>query len=317
MESVVIIIPNYNGMQHLEMCLRSLKYQLFNNYKIIVVDNGSTDNSIKYINDNFYEIDIIPLKTNKGFSVAVNIGIKRTLEVYCPDYILLLNNDIECEKDFLTELLKGFNDSNVGSATPKMLNYYRRDILDDTGNFISKKYMPYPRGQGQKDLNQYKSNDFVFGACAGAAMYKSEVFLKVGLFDEDYFAYYEDIDLSFRLQTAGFECKYVPDSVCYHKRGGTMSSKPNFHIYLIERNLVLLRLKTYPIEILALYSLYYTVSRIIRFIRYFINVSPSYSFSAIKGYFIALCMIPKTLFKRRKLWKSKKVSRKYIKNLFR
>jgi len=312
---IKIIIPNCNGKVHLTECLESIGRQSFKDYKVIIIDNNSTDGSIDFIEINYPEANLIKLNYNSGFSKAVNIGIKYALEDSLTTHIVLLNNDIECDINFLSELISGFINDKIGTVSPKMFNYYNRVILDDTGNFIIKKGLPFSRGQGEIDIGQYDESGYIFGACAGAAIYKREVFEKVGFFDEDYFAYYEDVDFSFRLQLQGYKCIYNPRAICYHKRGGTLSNRSRKYIYLIERNLFFLRLKNYPLSILITYSLYYNLARIKRFLDYWKKESFGYSFSALKGYLTAIINFPKVLQKRKSIQKNRIVPIKYIKSI--
>lgn len=299
----------------MKSCLSSLRDQVVNDFETIIVDNGSTDQSVEFVNEHYPEVQLLELNENMGFAKATNIGIRKALMDKDVHYIVLLNNDIECDRNYLLELSKSFDNDEIGSVCPKMLNYYNRDVLDDTGNIINKKGFPYSRGQGQKDLGQYDTTELIFSACAGAAMYKKEVFDDVGYFDEDFFAYYEDVDFGFKLQLYGYKCIYNPKAVCYHKRGGTTSTNKNLYIMLIERNIVTLRIKNYPFTILFTYSVYYQLARIYRFLKYIFLVSPSYFFSAFRGYLQGIFMIPKSLIKRYRVLQNKKVDSKYIKNI--
>jgi GT2 family glycosyltransferase len=311
---VYLIIPNYNGITYLGTCLSSLGNQTFRDFKIIIVDNGSNDYSVEFINENYPEVEVIKLTKNFGFAKSVNIGIKRALEDKLTTHIVLLNNDIECDNEFLNELLCGFISPDVASVCPKMLNYYKKDVIDNTGDFVKKRGFPYMRGKGEKDTGQYDNLEFVFGTCAGASIYKREVFEKIGLFDEDYFAFLEDVDLSFKLQYQGFKCVYNPKAVCYHVRGGTIDSNKSYHIYLLERNLFALRVINYPISILIIYSIYYQLARIYRFLEYFF-ASPKLFVSAVKGFLHGLIMLPKSISKRNINFKNIIVDIGYIKSI--
>jgi hypothetical protein len=308
---ICIIIPNYNGVEHLTECLRSIYNQTLQDFSSIIVDNNSTDISVSYVKTNYPATKVIELDDNYGFAKAVNIGIKYALKNYDPDYIVLLNNDVECDKNFLDELLKGFISEEIGSVSPKMLNYFHRNIIDGAGDIASKRKLPFPRGRDEKDIGQYELSGYIFGACAGAVMYKSAVFKTTGYFDEDFFAFLEDVDFSFRLQYLGYKCYYNPKAVCYHKRGATISSNRSFHAFLLERNIITLRVKNYPFSVLILFSIYYQLERLYRFLKYFYH-SPFYFLSALKGYSCGLFLIPKSFFKRINILKTRKVCTKYI-----
>lgn len=304
---VAIVIPNYNGIRFLKICLDSIFNQSFQNFIVIIVDNKSTDNSVDFIRSNYSQVVLIENDKNYGFSKAVNIGIEKSLADFDIEYILLLNNDIECDVEFVQQMVSGFVDEKCGSVAAKMMNFYSRNKFDDTGDFVKKWGLPFPRGQGEDDKGQYNKQEIVFGPCAGAAMYKREVFETVGLFDEEYFAYYEDVDFSFRMNLFGFKCWYNPKAVCYHIRGGSFGKKSNLHIYLIERNFIFLTVKNFPFKYLVTYLLQNLASYLKRFISYFINDSFSFFLSAIRGFLAGMIKFPILLRKRKIIYNDDRV----------
>jgi len=314
---VSIIIPNCNGILHLKECFDSLRNQTYKNFKIHLVDNNSSDDSVKFTTENFPEIETVSLDSNTGFAKAVNVGIKHSLEDERIEYIVLLNNDIECDKNFLNELLNGFQTKNTGSVACKMLNYFNRNTIDNAGDFIKKRGSPYARGHSEKDLGQYDKEEFIWGACAGAAIYKKEVFKKTGIFDEDFFAYYEDVDFNFRMQLAGYKCYYNPKAVCYHKRGSTFKNKIGLETMLCEKNLVAVRIKNYPINILLKWAPFFILVRFKRYYGFIRFHSTKVFWCAVKGYLKGLTEIPKSLAKRRKIQRQMKVTPEYIESIFR
>jgi len=314
-----IIIPNYNGLENLKSVLESLKAQTIIDFGLIIVDNGSSDDSVKFTEENYKDAVIIANKTNLGFSKAVNLGIKYSLEKNNSEIIILLNNDVEVKNDFIEKGLDTFSKiKDAGFVAVKMLNFYYRDVIDDTGDFIRKNGgIPMARGHGEKDRGQYDKPEYVFGACAGAAFYKSELFRNAGLFDEDFFAYLEDVDLSFRFQLAGYRCYYNPEIVCYHKRRETTSRFEGWETFYTEKNLVALRLKNYPFVLYLKYSPLFFLARIRRFLKYLGGNYRRGTFSyAVKGYLKGLSEIPKTLEKRKLVLKKRKVDSGYIEKLF-
>lgn len=314
-----IIIPNFNGLENLACVLKSLDSQTERDFKVIVVDNGSTDGSVNYVENNYRDAILIKNDINLGFSKAVNLGIKHSLNSGISDYILILNNDIELENNFIEKGIETFNEiKDAGFIAVKMLNFFKRDVIDDTGDFIRKTGgIPMARGHGDKDTRQYEKAEFIFGACAGAAFYKSELFKNAGLFDEDFFAYLEDVDLSFRFQIYGYKCYYNPEIICYHKRRETTKRFEGWETYYTEKNLVALRLKNYPFPLYLKYSPLFFLARISRFIKYLGNNYSGGTFKyAVKGYFKGLSEIPKSLKKRSIIQSKKRVSAKYIDNLF-
>ena len=316
---VTIIIPNINGLEHLNTCYSSILKQSYSNYKIILVDNNSTDGSVEFTMTGFPMIEIIKFDHNSGFAKAVNAGIEIALKKYNSPYILLLNNDIELTDNFLKDTLATFNsEPDADIIAVKMMNFYDRSIIDDAGNFITKKGgTSYPRGNAEKDTGQYDTPGYIFGACAGAAFYKKTVFEKIGLFDEDFFAYLEDIDFSFRAQLAGFKCFYQPNSICYHKRGGSSISTFRFQVRMNERNIIWVRLKNYPFMMYILYQPLFFLARLRRF--YFILKHNGIKclISAVNGYIEGIIKSIFVLRKRFKVQKMRIVTAKYILSLFR
>lgn len=314
-----IIIPNFNGVEHLKTCFPSLFAQTFKDFRVILVDNGSSDESVIYTQNSFPQIHIIKLDHNTGFSKAVNEGIKLSLQDSKIEFILLLNNDIEMDREFLQAGVDTFIHNNeVSFIAAKMLNYYERDMIDDCGDSIRAfGRIPFARGYGERDSGQYDKGEFIFGASAGAGFYRKEIFEQAGLFDESFFAYYEDIDLSFRAQLLGFKCYYQPKAICYHKRGGTASvATQGFQTEQCERNLLLMRLKNYPLSLYILYQPIFFIARIVRYYRFMRDHSFIIFLHAVKGYLRGILLLIFQLPKRFMIQRNKVISTKQIKSLF-
>lgn len=316
---ISIVIPNYNGLEHLKTCFTSLKKQTLQDYTVILADNGSSDPSAEYTKEQFPDSAVIKIGYNSGFAKAVNEGIKYSLNNTPSEFILLLNNDIELADNFLETAVKALESHKDASILAvKMLNYYNRNIIDDCGDFIKAGGgSPIARGHGEADTGQYDKSEYIFGACAGAAVYRKELFGAIGFFDESFFAYYEDIDLSFRAQLAGFKCFYEPNAVCYHKRGGTSSvATHGFQTEMCERNLVLMRFKNYPLSIYLLYQPLFFAGRIKRYFLFIKDHSLIIFFRAVKGY-IRGCFRLFTKFpERMNIQSEAKTTGSYIKSIF-
>ncbi|MDF2888917.1 MAG: glycosyl transferase family 2 [Lacrimispora sp.] len=239
---VTIIIPNYNGLKFMEPCFKALKAQSDQNFELLVVDNGSTDGSVKWLKD--HQIPSIFLEENTGFSGAVNVGIRESVT----PYIILLNNDTEPQPGYVGEMVKAIERSKkIFSVSSKMIQLYHKDLMDDAGDMYSVLGWAYQRGVGQKSSGYNKACQ-VFSACAGAAIYRREVFDKIGGFDEDHFAYLEDIDVGYRAKICGYENWYCPKAVVYHVGSGTSGSKYNsFKVKLAARNNLYLNYKNMPL----------------------------------------------------------------------
>lgn len=244
MQEVSVIIPNYNGIAYLEGVLASLEQQTMDNFEVIVVDNGSTDGSSAFIAANFSWVRIIELPDNFGFSKAVNVGI----EASRTPYVLLLNNDTEVEKNFVEEMLAAIRrHKNAFSCQAKMIQYHDRDKLDDAGNYYCSLGWGFARGKG-KDISAYDKEEKIFAACAGAAIYRKKLMNKTGLFDEEHFAYMEDVDIGYRARIYGYENWYAPRAVVYHVGSGTSGSRYNqFKIRYSSRNNIYMIYKNMPL----------------------------------------------------------------------
>jgi GT2 family glycosyltransferase len=246
--AVSIIIPNWNGLRFLPACLASIQQQQFSSQQIIVVDNGSSDGSLDYLRTEQPQVQLISLPENRGFSAAVNAGIRSS----DAPYIFLLNNDTELPPDCLAHLFKAAEampDYDV--FAPKMLSFQQRDVLDGAGDAYLRGGAGYRLGTMEKDSAIYNQPGPVFGACAGAALYRRSLFERIGLFDEDFFAYLEDVDFNLRLNRAGGKAWYVPEAAVYHIGSASSGSKFNpFTIRLSTRNSVYLLLKHYSRSLL-------------------------------------------------------------------
>jgi len=243
LHEIDIVIPTWNGKQFLGPCLESIFNQSFTSFRVIVVDNGSTDGSADYIRAGFPDVRLIVLDANRGFSAAVNAGIAAG----SAPLIFLLNNDTELAPDCLAELAGAAAGSDEDFFAPKMLSYRHRDILDGAGDGFLRGGVGYRLGTMERDGEVYGRSRRVFGACGGAALYRRTMFERLGLFDEDFFAYLEDVDLNFRANRAGCTCRYVPAARVYHIGSATSGSRINFFtVRLSTRNNFFLLLKNYP-----------------------------------------------------------------------
>ncbi|WHH57423.1 glycosyltransferase family 2 protein [Petroclostridium sp. X23] len=250
-KKVLVQIVTYNSEKYIIKCLESLSIQTYNNIEIIIIDNNSSDDTILLVNKYYKETRIIKNGCNIGFSAAHNIGFI----VAEAEYILILNPDVILEEQFIANIIaKMAQDSRVGLVTGKVLrmrNYFEKtDEIDSTGIFISKSCRAFDRGQAEMDVGQYDYDIDVFGACGAAAIYRRAMLEDIKVdneyFDESFFAYKEDIDLSWRARLKGWECIYCPEAVAYHMRGwneGNRKSQPLFIRVHSIKNRILMMLK--------------------------------------------------------------------------
>ena len=242
MRTVSIVIPNYNGKHFLEDCLRSVFAQDIEDQEVIVVDNGSTDGSLEYLNT-YPGVRTIAMDKNYGFCGAVNAGIKAAES----DYVILLNNDTEVDKNFAKELLNAIRaNEKIFSCSSKMVQFHDRTRMDDAGDYYCALGWAFGRGKGGLVENYDEPVD-IFAACAGAAIYRKKMLESLGCFDEDHFAYLEDIDLGYRARIQGYRNVYAPKAVVYHVGSGFSGSAHNaFKVKLSSRNNVYLAYKNMP-----------------------------------------------------------------------
>jgi GT2 family glycosyltransferase len=239
---ISVVIPNYNGKKYLKMCLRAVSNQIYTDFEIIVIDNASTDDSYEWLKG-YKHITFKRLDKNYGFSRAVNEGIKLAQG----EYILLLNNDTELCEGFLERSLETLlKDEKIFSISSQMIQYRNKKLIDDAGDGYTILGWGYKRGDG-KSIAQFNKNKKVFSSCAGAALYRKAILEEIGYFDENFFAYMEDVDISYRAMIYGYKNVYCPDAKVYHIGSATSGSKYNdFKVRLAARNNIYVPYKNMP-----------------------------------------------------------------------
>ncbi|MBD7910212.1 glycosyltransferase family 2 protein [Clostridium cibarium] len=264
---VSVVIPNYNGEKYLKACLESLMEQTLKPEEIIIVDNNSKDGSIEYIKNNFNDkVTLICLEDNYGFSKAVNEGIKKSES----EFVALLNNDTQLHKDWLKELYNCMkSDEQIFSCCSKMLRFDNREIIDDAGDEYTLFGWGSKIGDG-KLSSDYEESREVFSSCAGAAIYRSSILEEIGLFDENFFAYLEDMDISYRARVYGYKNYFSAKAKIYHIGSATSGSKHNsFKVKLSARNNIYLIYKNMPNSQIVLNFIFIFAGVVIKWI-YFI-----------------------------------------------
>ena len=238
-----VVIPNYNGIAYIDNCLQSLLQNKESKFKIIVVDNASTDGSLERIRDQYPEVVLLCSKENEGFSKAVNRGILAA----DTEFVLLLNNDTVVEPDFVYQLECAIaSHKECFSVSSKMLCYNDPQIIDDAGDLYCALGWAFSPAKGKK-ANTCESEKKVFAACAGAAIYRRELLVKIGLFDEEHFAYLEDIDVGYRAKIEGYYHLFCPSAKVLHIGSASSGSTHNeFKVNLSSRNSIYLIYKNMP-----------------------------------------------------------------------
>lgn len=241
---ISVVIPNWNGIDSIGVCLDSLLAQTLKPH-VIVVENGSIDGSLEYIKGRYPSVELVIHEKNLGFAGGVNGGIRRSIERN-DDYVALFNNDAIADKDWLKELVSTLEqDKRVGAATCKLMGIDGKH-LDSTGDIYSIWGLPFPRGRGESVTNKYDELRDIFGASGGASIYRISMLREIGLFDEDFFAYYEDVDISFRAQLYGWKIRYTPTALAYHQISATSSKIKDFTTYQTIKNLPFILWKNVP-----------------------------------------------------------------------
>lgn len=269
---VSIVTPNYNGEKFLKNYFNSLNEDCEYIGEVIIIDNGSSDNSLDYIKSNSFNfpIKLIENKENLGFAPAVNQGISEAQY----EYIFSLNNDTEVKKGCIEELIKIISSNeNIFSVQAKMLQYNNKNLIDDAGDEYNLLAWSKKIGENQKSSN-FNEVSQIFSSCAGAAMYKKSLLDEIGYFDSNFFAYTEDIDLSLRAHINGYKNFSCPYAIVYHIGSATSGSRYNeFKVKLSARNNIWVVYKNFPIP-----------QKILNFIFLFLGFFIKYLFFLKKGF---------------------------------
>ncbi|MDR2966331.1 MAG: glycosyltransferase family 2 protein [Methanobacteriaceae archaeon] len=315
---VSVVIPNFNGKHFLNDCFLSLNNQEDYINEVIIIDNGSTDGSQEFIKnkimDNFnFKINLIENEDNLGFSTAVNQGIKNS---HC-ELVFLLNNDVELDKGCILNLIKCINSNdNIFSASSKMIQFENRDLIDDAGNEYT--ILGWTKKIGNnKNVASFNHSREIFSSCGGAALYKKDIFDEIGHFDENFFAYMEDVDIGYRALIEGYKNIYCPSAQVFHIGSGTSGSKYNeFKIKLAARNNIFLPYKNMPIPQLILNFLFLGVGFFIKLLFFLLK---GYGIVYLAGLFEGLKNLNKvkrTKYKNKNIKNYLKIELKLILNLF-
>jgi GT2 family glycosyltransferase len=290
---ISVVVLNFNGKRYLEDCLSALAAQTCMDFEVIVVDNGSSDGSVEYLKTRRPWVRVIENERNLGFAEGTNAGIRQAKG----EYILTLNNDTHVERDFLECLRRPMDsDHSVGMCACKML--FPDGRINSAGICISRSGAAWDRGMFEPDNGQYEIQEEAFGPCAGAALYRKEMLDEIGLFDEDFFLYMEDVDLAFRGRLAGWRCIYVPQAKVYHHHAGTAGFGSDLSIYYGNRNTIWYVIKEFPSVLLAS-SLPFIIGRNLAVIPYYFLRGQGRII--LKSKFDAVVGIPRMLKKRHKI----------------
>ena len=289
-------------------CLNAVDAMNISDYETIVVDNGSHDGTLEAIRESYPSVTPVALNTNTGFSFANNVGIRASRG----EYIALLNNDTLVQPGWLGEMVKSLEElPDYGLCASKILMMERPNIADACGDFFSVEGVAGKIGHGEVISN----NDVpkpVFGASAGAVLYRRSMLEDIGLFDEDFFITHEDTDLSFRAQLMGYRCMYVPNAVAYHHVGATIGIGSDAAAYYTLRNSELTYFKNMPDRLLWRFFHLHLLTNLLLLVAYSVR-GQALTFARAKLH--AMQMMQRTIQKRRNIQRNRRVSDEYLESV--
>jgi GT2 family glycosyltransferase len=295
---VSVIIPNWNGSRWLAGCLSALRSQDCSDFEVLVVDDASSDGSLALIEKNFPSVKVLRLKEHRGFAAAANAGINAT----SGDYIVLLNNDTLPSASFIKNMVLAMDmmPPEVGSLASCMRKMDDPTLIDDTGDIFTWYGHALKRGHG-RSLGEFEAVGEILSPCAGAALYRRVFFNEVGLFDEKFVSYLEDIDLGLRGRLLGYRCTFVASAVVLHKgHGSNLPSKD--YIRFMTRNRLMLMGKNIPFSLLARHFRHILIGQLDLLIQY------RHPFDSAIGYLTFLLQIPHIIHERRRILAARVVS---------
>lgn len=306
-DRIGIIIVGYNSLKYLPECLGSIFDSSYKEFKVYFVDNKSSDDSLGYIRKNWKEVEIISLKENFGFAKANNVGVQKAINDGC-EYIFLLNPDIVIEKNCLELLYKSRKNNTI--LQPLILlhgNGEKTDSINTSGNVLHYLGISYV-GNYRKNYKQINLEKDIVVASGAAMFIPAKIINKIGLFDEDFFMYHEDVDFSWRARMVGYQINLLPEAIVWHKY---TFSKNKSKYYLVERNRLMFLFKNFTVKYLLLLTPIFILNELLML---FYSVVYGWSGLKIKGY-IDIVNNRRNLFtKRKKLLTIRVIREKQLKS---
>ena len=309
MKRVTVIIPNYNGLKFLDPCMSALGKQTYRDFCVIVVDNGSTDGSVEKLKElektgirsdaGTIPVKAVYLPENTGFSGAVNEGLRQTDS----EFVILLNNDTEadpCYMEKMMDVMAADPHGRVAAVSPLMLSLRDPSVIDSAGDGYAVCGWAYQRGVGRPaDRPEFARPSAIFSACAGAALYRKSALDKIAQgegaekwwFDPEFFAYLEDVDVSWRLLLSGYRSRYEPSAKVLHAGSATSGSRYNdFKVRLAARNNVYVTVKNIPLLKLLTHLPFLFFGTAVKQLFFIVN---GFGASYCKGFFEGVIKIPR------------------------
>jgi GT2 family glycosyltransferase len=311
-ERATVIIPNWNGAAHLPACLDALAAQRDAGFRTVVVDNGSSDGSLALLARRDPPVEVIALPANLGYAGGCNVGLRRASS----EFLVILNNDTQVEPGWLGELLAALErHPEAGMATPKVRLWDDRTRLHTTGDEVRVNGIPDSRGVWEVDEGQYDDHVYVFGASGVAPAYRRAMLDEIGLFDEDFGSYCEDVDLSWRAQLAGYRCVYAPRAVLYHKVSAT--GKGVIRSYRVARNTIWTLAKNLPPELWQCHRREIVAAQCARSADALRAWRGEAARATLRGQFAGLLSLPRVWRKRAGIQAMRRVDHSYLESLLR
>ena len=309
---VLVVVLNYKGWEDTIKCVESLKKQTYDDFQIYLIDNNSANGSVEKLEPivkGDKQIIFDKQDTNTGFTGGVNIGIKYAIDNNF-DAVALFNNDAQADKNWLKRLVSAAKKTKASVVTGLLLSEDGKKI-DDAGDVYTMWGVPELRSEG-KPASEAPESGYVFGATGGATLYKTDLFKEIGLFDETFFAYNEDVDISWRTQLTGHKVYYEKSAKAYHKHSATSSKIPGFTTTQVFQNLPLVYWKNVPARLL--WSIGWRF-----FLAYFMflvwKTFQGAFVPAMKGIWRSLKLLPHAFRERRKIQKNKVVDTAYLRTM--
>lgn len=305
---VDVIVLNYNGRAVIGPCLAALQAQTYRDFRTLVVDNGSSDDSVAYLRHHHPGVELLALPANVGFCAGNNRGIEAT----GGEYVALLNNDTEAAPTWLEALVTALDrDPSVGFCASRLVRISDPATIDAAGDLFYTHGVGAKRGMGQPE-RRFRTGAQVFGACAGAAIYRRAMLERIGLLDEDLFAIDEDVDLSFRAQLQGYRCLYVPDALVRHHVGASFAKVSGLAVGLARRNMVEVLLKNMPTSLLLRHGapmVGYLMAGDLKW------VARGHAREVLRARWQNVRRLPRTLAKRREIQRSRTIEAREVDRL--
>ncbi|MEV7826816.1 glycosyltransferase family 2 protein [Microbacterium enclense] len=301
--SVAVVVPTWNGLEDLPACLDSLRRQS-TPIEIVVVENGSSDGTTEMLRASYADVTVLVQAVNLGFAGGVNAGIRYALH-RGHEFVALLNNDAIADPSWVEHLVSEMErDHRVGMVASKFVTIDGAR-LDSTGECYSVWGLPFPRGRGEERLDAFDEATELFGASGGSTLYRADMLRDVGLFDEDFFAYFEDVDLSWRAHLRGWRVRLAPSAIAYHRIGATSGRIPGFTTYQTLKNLFWVVVKNVPRRYLRTIVPRLALAYTLTFWRAVLHGNGAV---AVKGVCVATLKLPKKMRERRTIQRRRSIA---------